>query len=243
MKARFFHTIVPGVVIPLCLLSMKCRQILSISLLMLCLAASSEGQDSSVLRSVPDSVALRLQNDKDFLYANDPSAWEVNQQDNDPAFLKWLMAVVQSPLLRIFFYLLIAIVLIFVIYQVLIVNNLFIFSRSGKRTTAKNEDEEISDTQDLDALINAAVTDQNYRQAIRYLYLKTLRSLQEKNLIKLHAKATNQEYIKQMQRSQGSKEFNLLTRVYEYVWYGGYEPEREQYDTISRNFNDFISKG
>ncbi len=51
------------------------------------------------------------------------------------------------------------------------------------------DDEELSEV-DLDEKIRESVANNEYRMAIRFLYLKTLKVLNGKNAIKLHAKAT-----------------------------------------------------
>ena len=79
----------------------------------------------------------------------------------------------------------------------------------------------------------------NYNYAIRYLYLKTLYVLNDKKWIQFHSQATNSEYLNQMSQHKRSQEFRFLTRVYEYVWYGKFEINEQQFVRVYANFKTF----
>ncbi len=64
----------------------------------------------------------------------------------------------------------------------------------------------------LDEKIRESAANNEYRMAIRYLYLKTLRVLNERNAIKLHAKSTNNDYLQQMRTSSRYNEFYVAHR-------------------------------
>ena len=194
------------------------------------------------VRSVPDSVTDRLKNDKEFLYANDPSFWKKEESKDNSALVRLIESIAHSPLLKWSLYLFLAIIIGFVLYQVIVVNNLFIFSRSGKKKKTKQEEGEELIPDNLDSRIDEAMREGEYRLAIRYYYLKTLQLLHDRNMIRLDAKATNQDYIQQMRKFDGASQFNDLTRIYEYVWYGEYNPDESQFDAIRSGFNQFILK-
>lgn len=196
--------------------------------------------DSAGFRAVPDSTVEKLKTDRDFLYANDSSYWSQNKKSNDSALLRWLFAIVSSPVFEMIIYILLVLLLLFIIYQVVIVNKLFVFSRSAKRRSAGDIDDKDIRADDLDEKIRVAIDGNDHRLAIRWLYLKTLKFLHNKNQIALQAKATNQEYLRQMKQFPGFGAFGFLTRVYEYTWYGGFQPGKEQFDVIHENFNRFI---
>ncbi len=197
-------------------------------------------QESPAYRSVPDSVTEHMKKEKDFLYANDPSYWPKKKQKSNPAFYRFIASMLQSPVLKWVVYIFLATIVLFAIYQVLLVNNFFIFSRKVKRKklSATSDEDEMLEA-NMDEQINKAIDNQEYRLAIRYMYLKTLQLLNEKNRIKYNAQSTNRDYIRQMQQHSGAKEFSMLTGVYEYVWYGEYEPNARQFESIKSNFNKF----
>lgn len=193
------------------------------------------------IRAVPDSIADSMKKEKEFIYANDPSFWKKNKQKENTALIKWLESVAGSPLLKWALYFFLATAIIFVLYQVVVVNDFFIFSRKGKKNNEAAGNEEELFTENIDEKINAAIAAGEYRPAIRFLFLKTLQSLHDKNRIRLHSKATNQDYIQQMKNPEEAKEFKMLTGIYEYVWYGEFQPDKFQFELIRSNFNKFIA--
>jgi hypothetical protein len=74
---------------------------------------------------------------------------------------------------------------------------------------------------------------------VRYLYIKTLYALNDKNWIQFHAQATNNEYVKQMSEHKNINDFRFLTQVYEYVWYGRFEVTEQQFSVVHHNFKKF----
>jgi hypothetical protein len=204
-----------------------------VCMMLFCVAAVSHGQQ---VRSVPDSVAHIMKNEKDFRYANDPSYWQEKKPAEDSAVLKMIAALSNSIVLKWMIFLVIATILIYAVYQVIVVNNFFIFSRRGK---SKNNVEENEIPDNLEERIQAAVAAKEYRHAVRFYYLKTLTALNAGNRIKLHRKATNYDYLQQMKGSPTAGDFFRLTSIYEYVWYGQFEPDAGQYEVIRNNFDQF----
>jgi hypothetical protein len=195
---------------------------------------------SPAIRNVPDSVTERMKKEKEFLYANDPSFWEEQKPQANNAFFKLLESIGRSPLLKWLLYFFLAAIIIFAVYQVMVVNNFFIFTRTRSNKAQLKEEEELMPV-NIDEKINEAIDKKEYRLAIRFLYLKTLQLLHDKNRIRMHAKSTNKDYIRQMQKHSGVSQFRLLTRIYEYVWYGDFHPNDHQFQIINTNFNQFIS--
>ena len=70
------------------------------------------------------------------------------------------------------------------------------FNKNPKKVAEKliYEDEDIHET-DLEALLKKAITNKDYRLAIRYYYLISLRELSNKKIIAYHKEKTNSEYI------------------------------------------------
>lgn len=214
---------------------------------MMLFAATSNvcGQDSVSLhrrtevRYVPDSVADKMKRDKEFAYANDMRYWQDEKPRQRNAFDKLLSALSQSTALKVILYALLTAAILYVVYHVMVVNNFFIFSRGRRNKKANDRTDGDAMNENLDQLISDAVTAGNYRHAIRYMYLRTLKLLSENKVITLHAKSTNQDYIRQMYKHNSLSQFRHLTRIYEYVWYGEFDPTATQFDIIQTNFNKF----
>jgi hypothetical protein len=217
-------------------------------LLLILFVAHSYNMDAQIVtspvtkpavRTVPDSVVERMKNDKDFAYANDMSYWK----EAPPRKRNWLdrllSAIAASAALKLILYSLLVGAILYAVYQVMVVNNFFIFSGRRRRNKSEQESDDLLDNINLDQKINEAATSKNYRQAVRFMYLKTLKMLSDNNVIALHAKSTNQDYIRQMYKHDNLAQFRNLTRIYEYVWYGEFHPSDAQFEIISTNFNRF----
>ena len=194
---------------------------------------------SPVVRSVPDSVVDKMKNDRDFAYANDMSYWQEAPPRKRNSFDRFMNAITQSTILKLILYSILIAGILYALYQVMVVNNFFIFSGRRKKKNAGEESDDELNSENIDDRINEAVRNKYYRQAIRYMYLKTLKLLSDDNIITLHAKSTNQDYIRQMYKHDSLPQFRQLTRIYEYVWYGEFDPTERQFEIISTNFNRF----
>jgi hypothetical protein len=199
-----------------------------------------EVTETPVFREVPDSVTARLKKDKDFRYANDPSYWvtEPEEMDDGITFMDRFYRFFRGDAVRTIFYILLAGLLLYIIYRVVVVNKLYMIYSSKK---SKDDDDGPSDIteDDLEENIQKAIAAKQHRQAVRYLYLKTLRRLSEKGLIRLHAQATNYDYVNQLNQHSRAEEFRFLTRIYDYVWYGEFGLTDEQFDLVHANFRRF----
>jgi hypothetical protein len=194
---------------------------------------------SPVVRSVPDSVVDKMKNERDFAYANDMSYWKEAPPRRRNSFDRFMTAITESAFLKLVLYSILIAAILYTLYQVMVVNNFFIFSGGRKKKNAGEESGDELQNENIDERINEAVNEKNYRHAIRYMYLKTLKLLSENNIITLHAKSTNQDYIRQMYKHSNLAQFRQLTRIYEYVWYGEFDPTETQFEIISTSFKRF----
>lgn len=192
-----------------------------------------------VVRSVPDSVVDRMKKNKEFAYADDMSYWKKAPPPRRSNFDRFISAITQSAVTKLILYSLLIAVILYALYQIMVVNNFFIFSGRRRKKNATDESHDSLQTENLDQKISEAAANGNYRFAIRYMYLKTLKHLSDDNVITLHAKSTNQDYIRQMYKHDSLPQFRQLTRIYEFVWYGEFDPTEGQFDIISTNFNRF----
>lgn len=94
-------------------------------------------------------------------------------------------------------------------------------------------------TVDFGAAIAAAVREGNYRVAVRLWYLKTLQRLSDNALISWRPGGTNYEYLQELGASPHAAGFALLTRDFEYCWYGEEAVGRDGYRLLEERFSDF----
>ena len=109
-----------------------------------------------------------------------------------------------------------------------------------KATVLNLNDEEIIKEADLDSLIKEAINEKDYRLAIRYYYLKTLKKLIDNELIEWHPDKTNRDYVNELRAKDLKGMFRHLTFIYDYVWYGKFTPAEEDFAEIKNDFNKFV---
>lgn len=91
----------------------------------------------------------------------------------------------------------------------------------------------------FDALISNALKNKDYRLAIRFIYLKNLKLLSDKEIITWNANKTNYSYQYEIRNSSLRSKFLETTLIFDYVWYGEFPVEEERFSEISSRMNDF----
>ncbi len=206
-------------------------------------------QDSSVVEvRTPDEGALQAYaNDSDFNYdvevAQSSSFWE--------KILFWLVNLVDKAyqnqisgsIIRIIFTLIFISVVVLLINQ-LIKGNLgtaFSGKKSSKKISLNLRTEHI-DQINLDELIDQAIKQKNYHDALRFTYHKALQKLSENELILWATDKTNHEYLSEIGNHPVKLPFNRLTTIYDYVEYGDFEIDERSFEKASDVYLQFEDK-
>lgn len=107
-----------------------------------------------------------------------------------------------------FYVLKIMIYVLLIVFAIYIVVKLIVgdpassfFGRSSKTVAPLNIQETHIENVDLNSLIKNALKEENYRLAIRYMYLKTLKHLSLNNFINWHFEKTNRDYYLEIERA------------------------------------------
>lgn len=90
--------------------------------------------------------------------------------------------------------------------------------------------------------IEEAITNKNFRLAIRLYYLKLLKDLADKDLIKWKINKTNDDYSRELSTTVYGRGFDQVTRIYEYSWYGEFPVEESSFLQIRITFQQFQLK-
>jgi hypothetical protein len=90
--------------------------------------------------------------------------------------------------------------------------------------------------------IEKAIASGNYRFATRLMFLRLLKRLAENNIIQYKQERTNLDYLLQLSSSKYYNDFFRLTRNYEYVWYGKFDPSPGVFSTIRNEFENFDNR-
>ena len=196
--------------------------------------------DPVVFRSIPNSVIDSWKKDKDFAYANDPSYWKKATPDAPRTErLNWLERLLNSDGFTWFIYFLLGAILLYAILRILSENNMRLFYRSPERTVKGPEEVSNPLEENLDAQLQEALRGGDHRLAVRWLYLKALRLLNDRAAIRYHVDATNREYVRQLAGSDSYEPFRFLTGAYERVWYGEFPLSEGSFGRLYQYFQDF----
>jgi hypothetical protein len=103
------------------------------------------------------------------------------------------------------------------------------------------DDEALMQTEDLDALLNKAIAQANYRLAIRFEYLKILRQLSLFELIDWQAQKTNLDYYNEINNAQLKPVFKESTLLYDYVWYGNFNIDKGHYSKLKTILDNLLN--
>lgn len=92
---------------------------------------------------------------------------------------------------------------------------------------------------DFDAEIAKEFSRKKFRNAIRLLHLKILKTLGSKNIIRLAKDKTNRDYLREIPDTDMRKNFIDLTGIYNKIWYGHHPISEEEYIRYALDFNHF----
>ena len=197
---------------------------------------TSDEPEVRAFRAVPDSVISKLQKQKEFAYANDPSYWKKDEPPSEEG-TDWLSWLITRNWFRYMILTLMIAVLLFALIRIAISNRLLMFS--GRKRSANAEEDELLQKENLASMIQEAEAQNNFRVAVRYRYMKVLQDMDERKIISLNAQNTNWDYVNRMGSHPLKNKFLLLTRAYEYVWYGEFELNNDQYGYLKTEFQQF----
>lgn len=92
---------------------------------------------------------------------------------------------------------------------------------------------------DFDAAVDEAVSQRNFRLAVRLLYLQTLKRLTDAGRIDYKPDKTNRQYVYELANLPLQADFESLTRQFEFVWYGDLPVDETRFIQIQTMFREF----
>lgn len=85
-----------------------------------------------------------------------------------------------------------------------------------------------------------ALSEENYRLALRYYHLLVLQSLAARRVLKLSREKTNRAYLYELRTSEWHDTFREITRYMEAAWFGNWALHRDDFMRVTAPFNTFI---
>lgn len=80
----------------------------------------------------------------------------------------------------------------------------------------------------------------NYRRAVRFQFLRVLKHLSDSGLVELTASKTNRVYIRELRSTQYQSTFSELVLIFDFIWYGEFAIDKEEYISIEPKFTAFV---
>lgn len=179
----------------------------------------------------------QLKNQDAFWYADGVEVKEKKEQKSDLTWLENLFKFFGSDGFKYFSWTLIICILLYFIYLFLKNHGIKIFASAPKKvavtTTEFNKD--IFEI-DFNAEIDTHIQKQNFSLATRLLFLQLLRRLSEMELIDYAPDKTNFDYLMQLSGKPLFKDFSTLVKYYEYIFYGNFTVNAEQFTIIKNQY-------
>lgn len=195
------------------------------------------------LRVVPDSSISRLQADDDFWYAN---AEREKRKKNNKSLSAPYLPFWKQGWFNSLMWVIIIVVFAAVILFYLASSNLGLL-RKNKKIKSIPESAEEEMPEDIFAInyqfeIDKAAGRGDFRMAVRLQFLRLLKHLTERNIIRYQQDRTNLDYLLQLQNTGYYRDFFRITRHFEYSWYGHFEVTAEAYRLIRQDIEQFESR-
>ena len=232
---------------------------ISLCLLMLYFFAGATARKKSL------EVPLVVHNDTTALQAKHFNASQIHRYLQDPAFRynkndiegeslwdrfwHWFWDVLNRHLFwspestifwKYFFIVLGGIFLLFIILRMSGINTMLIVTGKSKAIDVPyNEVLENIHELNFEKEIEKALAGGNYRFAVRYLYLLSLKQLSDAGIINWQIEKTNASYLLEVPQGEKRQLFKQLTLQFEYVWYGNFDIDSRGFNAINAQFKQF----
>ena len=208
------------------------------------IALTEDKGSNLVLRSLDQNITQKYQG-KDFNY----EVKDGESQNLLARFLNWLMNGLKdvfgidippgiAQLLEYIIYFLMGALAIYLLVRFLTGESASaIFRKKATSFANINLAEEHIESLDLEVLITDAINQKNYRLAIRYQYLKVLKTLSQQQIIEWHYEKTNRDYEKEIKIQETNLLFRDVSYLYDHIWYGEQEIDEHKYRTALLKFS------
>ncbi|TDG37191.1 DUF4129 domain-containing protein [Pedobacter changchengzhani] len=192
-----------------------------------------------------DKEALQeYKNQKSFKYDDAPTT-ELSLWDR---FWMWFWDLVgrifagaaSNPISKWFFIILGVAVVVFIIIK--LIGTEQIFSKKSKATNFSYDLTENIHDIDYEAELNRFIAQENYRHAVRLLYLRCLKKLSDAEIITWKPDKTNFNYLAELKDLNLKDDFSALTFQFDYIWYGDFPIDKNGFAPINQSFKNFNSQ-
>ena len=202
-------------------------------------------KETIAVRRLPSAQIESLKQSDDYWYANLEAKKKDLPKQTEPTRGQGLFV---QRWFRNLLWLIVLFTFIGIVIWYLASSNANLFRKQARKIADESEEGSIDEdifSIDYNNQIQKAIDAQNYRLAVRLLYLQTLKDLSDSGLIKFRTARTNSDYVNDLYGSKYYRDFFRLTRIFEYTWYGGFALDKEiflQTQTAFQNFKTALSR-
>lgn len=196
--------------------------------------------NSIEVRHVPLTIIDSLKKSETFWYADFEKKTPKKNQNNNTTDSSFLNNLLNQPWFKTFVWIVIIVGFIAVMIWYLAYSNISFFKPAAKPIVT-GDDHLPLDIFDINYKqeIDKAMGDENYRLAIRLMFLQLLKKMDENEIINYQQDLTNFNYRMQLQGTHYEPPFNNLVKFYEYAWYGKWQPGRTIFLQVKEQFETF----
>ncbi len=195
-----------------------------------------EDQSGGRVRTTRDSLIQQWKSQDEFLYADQSFARNKKPEKTGSSKRSFFASRAFETLLI----LLAVVVFVMLLVVYLGQNNAMVFRRTRTVAAQGEEDEFDKDIFSIsyDKEIGRAEQEGNYRMAIRLRFLRLLKTMSERQIIRYLQERTNLDYLMQLHGTDWYRSFFPLVRHFEYSWYGKFEVNADQYARVKADFDE-----
>jgi hypothetical protein len=194
------------------------------------------------VRIPPDVILEKYRSDSSFDYENKLE----NKEDWITKITSWINEQLRglrysdtySTALDVLYYILILFALIIIVWGLLKGDKGFLFfGKSVENEINLTEQKEDINQINFDQLILRAIENKNYKLAIRYLFLKSLKLLSDNDIIEYKKEKTNYQYLAEIKDMQLASTFRETAHRFDWIWYGDFPIDEKLMDNSQQEFN------
>lgn len=161
------------------------------------------------------------------------------EQEDSEAFDIPKFSLGLGPIITSLLYVLITALVIFILF--IIFSSIKVDKKIKPVAIPKQEGIENIEVIDTESGLQMAIKAENYREAVRMLFIKLLQVLTQEKSIDWKSDKTNRDYLKEMKNHAKVEHFNNLVIAYERIWYGSELIDKLFFEYLRTDFNKFYS--
>lgn len=192
-------------------------------------------------RNFDESKLDDLRNDKDFDYSEPPTVgenlWDRFWQWVSEFIGKLFRGAVTTNWGRILIYVGCLIVLVMIVLALLKVDGFKVLFKGADSPSTTGVFYENIHTMDFDALIKEATEKGDFRNAVRLIFLHSLKILSDGHHIHWQPGKTNHDYLEELKIADLRSGLGELSFYFDYAWYGGFSITSVQFDKVKNIFH------